>query len=177
MSDQPCVAQLPLFPETLLPPQTAIKPPSLHIYWLHAHALPPSVSDSPTILRCLELLGPLDWDGVPERNLRRNWGQFTIPYTALIAAELIKLNESLPSTYKLKRFLLEHPGFISLLRVLQNSSEVMSSGLDSTDVEVRLRLSAYLAVHFTLCAGHQVHCDKAWVRRAVRRTATSAASV
>lgn len=36
-------------------------------------------------------------------------------HTALIAAELIKLNESLPSTFKLKRFLLEHPGFISLL--------------------------------------------------------------
>jgi hypothetical protein len=77
--------------------------------------LPPGVGNSPTILRCLDLLGPLDWEGVPERNLQRNWGQVSIPYTALIAAELIKLNESLPSTYKLKRFLWEHPGFISLL--------------------------------------------------------------
>jgi hypothetical protein len=73
------------------------------------------VSESLTILRCLELFGPLDWDGVPERNLQRNWGQPTLPYTALIAAELIKLNESLPSTHKLRRFLSEHPGFIWLL--------------------------------------------------------------
>lgn len=115
MTDQSSIAQLPLFPETLLPPKTSTKPPSLHTYGLHAHTLPPGVSDSPTILRCLELLGPLDWDGVPERDLQRNWGQSTIPYTALIAAEIIKLNESLPSTYKLKRFLWEHPGFISLL--------------------------------------------------------------
>jgi hypothetical protein len=73
------------------------------------------VSESLTILRCLELFGPLDWDGVPERNLQRNWGQPTLPYTALIAAELVKLNESLPSTQKLRRFLGEHPGFIWLL--------------------------------------------------------------
>ena len=115
MTDPSSVAQLPLFPETLLPPKTLAKPPSLHTYWLHPLDLPAGVSDSLTILRCLELFGPLDWDGVPERNLQRNWGQVSIPYTALIAAELIKLNESLPSTKKLKRFLLEHPGFISLL--------------------------------------------------------------
>jgi len=115
MTDQPSVAQLPLFPETLLPPKTPVKPPSLHTYWLHPLDLPACVSESLTVLRCLELFGPLDWDGVPERNLQRNWGQVSIPYTALIAAELIKLNESLPSTHKLKRFLLEHPGFIWLL--------------------------------------------------------------
>ncbi len=87
----------------------------MHTYWLHARDWPAGVSESLTILRCLELFGPLDWDGVPERNLQRNWGQVSIPHTALIAAELVKLNESLPSTHKLKRFLVEHPGFISLL--------------------------------------------------------------
>ena len=115
MIDQPRVTQLSLFPETLLPPKTATKPPSLHTCWLHARNVPAGVSESLTILRCLELFGPLDWDGVPERNLQRNWGQVSIPHTALIAAELVKLNESLPSTQKLKRFLLEHPGFIALL--------------------------------------------------------------
>ncbi len=115
MTDQPSVAQLPLFPETLLPPKTLGKPPSLHTYWRHPLDLPACVSESLAILRCLELFGALDWDGVPERNLQRNWGQPTLPYTALIAAELIKLNESLPSTHKLRRFLGEHPGFIWLL--------------------------------------------------------------
>ena len=117
MIDPTRVAQLLLFPETLLPPKTATKPPSLHTCWLHSRDLPAGVSESLTIRRCLDLLGPLDWDGVPERNLLRNWGQVSIPHTALIAAELIKLNESLPSTHKLKRFLVEHPGFISLLEL------------------------------------------------------------
>jgi hypothetical protein len=63
----------------------------------------------------LELFGPLDWDGFPERNLQRNWGQPTLPYAALVAAELIRLNEGLSSTKKLRRFLKEHSGFIWLL--------------------------------------------------------------
>ena len=66
-------------------------------------------------MRCLDLLGPLDWGHFPERNLQRNWGQFTIPYATLAAAELIRLNETLPSMGRLRRFLVEHPGFIGLL--------------------------------------------------------------
>ena len=115
MTDQPSVTQLPLFPETLLPPKTFGKSPSLHTYWRQAQDLPAFVRESPTLLRCLALLGPLDWEGFPERNVQRNWGQPTLPYTALVAAELIRLNEDLPSTKKLRRFLIEHPGFIWLL--------------------------------------------------------------
>jgi len=115
MTDQSSVAQLPLFPETLLPPKTPRKWPSLHTYWRHAPDLPAFVRDSPTIMRVLELLGPLDWDGFPDRNLQRNWGQPTLPYAGLVAAELIRLNEDLASTRKLRRFLKEHPGFIWLL--------------------------------------------------------------
>jgi len=115
MTDQSSVAQLPLFPETLLPPKTPRKWPSLHTYWCHTPDLPAFVRDSPTIMRLLELLGPLDWDGFPDRNLQRNWGQPTLPYAALVAAELIRLNEDLASTKKLRRFLKEHPGFIWLL--------------------------------------------------------------
>ncbi len=115
MTDHLSVAQLPLFPETLLPPKTPRKWPSLHTYWRHSQDLPVFVRDSPTILRSLELLGPLDWDGFPDRNLQRNWGQPTLPYSALVAAELIRLNEDLPSTKKLRRCLKEHPGFIWLL--------------------------------------------------------------
>jgi hypothetical protein len=60
-------------------------------------------------------LSPLDWAHFPERNLDRNWGQTTIPYAALAAAELIRLNEALPSMGHLRRYLIEHPGFIWLL--------------------------------------------------------------
>jgi hypothetical protein len=115
MTDHPSVAQLPLFPEPLLPPKTTRKKPSLHTYWRGAQDLPAFVRDSPTILRTLQLFGPLDWDGFPERDLQRNWGQPTLPYSALVVAELIRLNEDLTSTRKLRRFLKEHPGFIWLL--------------------------------------------------------------
>ena len=115
MTDHPSVAQLPLFPEPLLPPKTTRKKPSLHTYWRNTQDLPALVRDSPTILRALELFGPLDWDGFPDRELQRNWGQSTLPYSALVVAELIRLNEDLASTKKLRRFLKEHPGFIWLL--------------------------------------------------------------
>jgi hypothetical protein len=62
----------------------------------------------------LDLIGLLDWAHFPERNLHCNWGQVTIPYVALAAAELIRLNETLPSMHRLRRFLIEHPGFIWL---------------------------------------------------------------
>ncbi len=115
MTDHPSVAQLSLFPESLLPPKTPRKKPSLHTYWRSVQVLPVFVRDSPTILRTLELFGPLDWDGFPDRDLQRNWGQPTLPYSALVVAELIRLNENLASTKHLRRFIKEHPGFIWLL--------------------------------------------------------------
>lgn len=115
MTDQPIVAQLPLWPVSLWPPKQAENKPNLHTYWQHPEQLPAWVTTSPTIMRCLELLGPLHWADFPERNLERDWGQTTIPYAALAAAELIKLNEGLRSIGHLHTYLLEHPGFIWLL--------------------------------------------------------------
>lgn len=77
--------------------------------------VPTWITNSPTIIRGWGLLAPLDWAHLPERNLQRHWGQFTIPYATLAAAELLRLNEPLPSAERLHRFLLEHPGFIWLL--------------------------------------------------------------
>jgi len=115
MTDQPIVTQLPLWPFALGARKTREKPLDLHTLWQLPELLPPCVTTSPTILRSLDLLGPLDWGHFPERNLQRNWGQVTIPYAALAAAEVIRLNEALPSMSRLRRFLIEHPGFIWLL--------------------------------------------------------------
>ena len=115
MSDSLIVCQLPLFPEALLSSKMAENKPNLHGYWQQREGLPEFVSECPTVMRCLELLGPLHWDTFPERDLQRNWGQATIPYAALAAAELIKLNEAIPSLKLLRRFLVEHPAFIWLL--------------------------------------------------------------
>ena len=65
----------------------------LHDCWQHPSALPRSVAASPPALRLLELLGPLDWTHLPERNLVRNWGHATVPHAAFIAAGLVKINE------------------------------------------------------------------------------------
>jgi hypothetical protein len=115
MTDQPIVTQLPLLPDSLWPPKKSENQPNLHTYWQDREHLPGFVTACPTTMRCLELLGPLDWANFPERNLQRNWGQTTIPYRALVAAELVKLNEGLPSFGKLQQFLEEHSGFIWLL--------------------------------------------------------------
>ncbi len=115
MTDHPIVTQLPLWTFSLEAAHSAQKQPDLRTLWQAPEHLPMWVTTSPTILRCFELLSPLDWPHFPERNLQRDWGQVTIPYAALIAAELIRLNEGLPSMGHLWRFLLEHPGFIWLL--------------------------------------------------------------
>jgi hypothetical protein len=82
-------------------------------------------------MRCLELLSPLDWEHFPERDLRRNWGQAAIPYAARAAAELIRLNEGLPSMGHLWRLLLEHPGFIWLLGFPVQPAAEMPLGFDA----------------------------------------------
>lgn len=115
MTDSSIVTQLPLWSFPLNTHKTPQKQPDLHTLWQFPEFLPAALRDSPTINRCLDLLAPLDWAHMPERNLSRNWGQSAIPYTALIAAELIRLNEHLPSMTALHRFLIEHAGFISLL--------------------------------------------------------------
>ena len=115
MTDDPIVTQLPLWTFQFGTRQTPIKSPDLHTLWQFPEYLPPCVTTSPTIMRCFELLSPLDWGHFPERNLERNWGQVTIPFAALAAAELIRLNEGLSSMGRLYTLLIEHPGFIPLL--------------------------------------------------------------
>ncbi len=115
MTDHPIVVQLPLLPNALLPPTKAEIQPNLQAYWQHPEHLPAFVRDCPTAMRCLELLGPLHWADLPERPLARNWRQPTIAFSALAAAELIKLNEELPSLGHLRLFLEEHSSLIWLL--------------------------------------------------------------
>ena len=89
--------------------------PDLHTAWWMSSRLPEFVSVSPVAQRYLELLGPLDWGRLPERNLMRNWGQPTIPYASFIAAYLIKLNEGQKSLGDLRVYLREHSELIWLL--------------------------------------------------------------
>jgi hypothetical protein len=85
MTDCSIVTQLPLFPDALLPPKKTEKQATLHTYWQQPAQLPSFVSACPTARRFLDLVGPLDWACLPERDLERNWGNPTIPYRAIIA--------------------------------------------------------------------------------------------
>jgi hypothetical protein len=91
------------------------KRPTLQAAFRNPGKLPDFVSDCPSAMRILDLLGPLSWADFPERNLLRNWGQTVIPYAAFSAACLLKLNEHLISMGELRQYLVEHPAFIWLL--------------------------------------------------------------
>mgnify|MGYP001062011697 CR=1 FL=1 len=92
------------------PPQT-----DLHTLWLHPRRLPHWAADSPTVLRILDLLGPLPWDCFPDRDLQRNYGQPTVSYATFAAACLLQLNEHLFHMSELRTYLVEHPVLIWLL--------------------------------------------------------------
>lgn len=118
---EPILVQLPLFsaPDTACatPMKTCLThaAPNFRKAWLHPEQLPVYITQSPTVMRILDLIGPLDWEHLPERDLKPTLGHAPVPYAALIAAELIKLNEGLGGLKQLRLFLSEHPGFISLL--------------------------------------------------------------
>jgi hypothetical protein len=115
MSDTSIVTQLPLLPDSLWPPKKAVKPRDLHTFWQHPEQSPAFITNCPTARRYLDLLGPLRWTDFPERNLQRDWDQPTIPFSALAAAQLIRLAESHSSFHQLHVFLEEHPSLIWLL--------------------------------------------------------------
>jgi hypothetical protein len=115
MIDSSIVVQLPLFPAALLGPKMPRNQPNLHTHWLQRDRLPALITGCAPAMRILDLLGPLHWDDLPERDLQRNFGQPTVSYAALIGAILIKLSEGRPSFELLYHYLLEHPAFISLL--------------------------------------------------------------
>jgi hypothetical protein len=104
--------------------------PDLHSAWLRQEQLPAFVQKSPVAKRYLELLGPLSWDHLPERNLRRNWGQTTIPFASFIEAYLIKLNEGKDSVGDLRLYLTENPELIWLLGFSLAVSNPAGLGLD-----------------------------------------------
>jgi hypothetical protein len=102
----------------------------LHSAKLQPERLPRYVRETPSAMRMLELIGSIAWDKFPERNLIRDWGRTTIPYTAFSAACLLKLNEGLVSMDDLRQYLVEHPAFIWLLGFPLVRSSKFSCGFD-----------------------------------------------
>jgi len=104
--------------------------PDLHRLWLHPEALPRFAAETPVARRTLSLLGPLDWQHFPERNLSRRWVQPAVSYAAFAGAMLVKLNEGLASMGDLRRYLVEHPTLIPLLGFQTVHSNRNAHGFD-----------------------------------------------
>lgn len=96
-------------------PQTTSRPGcDLHALYLNQQLLPGWVSNSPTAIHILHLLGPLAWHDFPERSLDNPSPLPVIPYAAIAAAYLIRLDEGLVSVGRLRRHLIRHPELIWL---------------------------------------------------------------
>lgn len=100
---------------------------NLHTIWQQGK-VGEGIHLSPTAERVLQLLGPLRWDQMPERDLVRNYGQPTVPYTAFAAAYLVKLNEGFGSMGELCNYLEEHPDLKWLLGFGRYPREVRLCG-------------------------------------------------
>jgi hypothetical protein len=104
--------------------------PNLHQLWLRPELLPKYTRETPVVKRTLDLLGPLDWEHFPERNLQRHWCQPAISYAAFAGAVLVKLNEGLESMGDMRQCLVENSGLIPLLGFGAVRSRTHACGFD-----------------------------------------------
>lgn len=112
----PAVFQTKWLPTSLKSGQAQTNP-LLHMAVLarEPERLPDWFQSSPTAMRYLELLAPLDWSAIPERPLSHPAHPQVIPWSTFAAACLVKLEEGLSTMPRLRRFLVEHPPLIWLL--------------------------------------------------------------
>jgi hypothetical protein len=113
MASKPILSRLVHFQQIIEGLTWQRERPDLHTLTTHYAALPALVRNSPPALRYLDLLAPLAWDRFPERNL--DWQPWPVPYRAVAAACLIKLDQKISSMGRLRQFLLDHPALIWLL--------------------------------------------------------------
>lgn len=111
MSNNSIVSRFGGFVRCFQPPL----PQDLHSLYQHPERLPLSLRKDPTARHLLNLLGPLAWDRFPERNLQRNYGRPSIPYAALAAACLVKLELGFDSCARLTGWLNENTSMAWLL--------------------------------------------------------------
>jgi len=89
--------------------------PNLHQLAQPPDLLPRFVQESATAMRYLHLLGPLDWERFPERDLETDWGTPAVPYASFAAACLVKLDQQLVYISHLRQYLVEHPALVWIL--------------------------------------------------------------
>jgi len=99
----------------VLTAQHRSKRPNLSQLRQHPCLLPSFVRASPIAMQYLQLLGPLDWDRFPERDLETDWGTPAVPYASFAAACLVKLDQQRVYMPQLRDYLVAHPALVWLL--------------------------------------------------------------
>jgi hypothetical protein len=104
--------------------------PNLHVLAQHPDQLPLFVQESTVAMRYLKLLGPLDWNRFPDRNLERNWGIPAVPYLPFVAACLVKVDQQFRYMSHLRQYLVDHPALTWILGFPLQASDAYSWGFD-----------------------------------------------
>jgi hypothetical protein len=93
--------------------------------------LPRLVQESAVAMKYLHLLRSIDWSRFPERPDERVWPDApSLPWTALAAAYLVKLDQSQAYMSNLRQYLVEHPALVWVLGFPLVASRLSPWGFD-----------------------------------------------
>jgi len=93
-------------------------------------------------MRYINLLGNLDWEHFPERDLETDWGMPAVPFASFVAACLVKLDQQFVYMSHLHQYLVEHPALVWVLGFPLKPSTKYAWGFDT-------QASLPTARHFT----------------------------
>jgi hypothetical protein len=101
-------------------------------YWAHhPEQLPDFVQHSTVAMHYVRLLGVLDWERFPERDLQTRWTHAPVPYAPFVAACLVKLDRQLPHMSNLRQFLVDNPALVWVLGFPLVSAKETPWGFDA----------------------------------------------
>lgn len=137
MNTSSCLSLLPRMKHTgqqtlqhLIRKDVHLTRPNLHHLAKEPDQLPLFVRESAVAMRYLRLLGPLDWDHFPERDLERKWRIPAMPYAPFVAAYLVKVDQHLRYMSSLRQYLVEHPALTWVLGFPLVASSAYTWGFD-----------------------------------------------
>jgi hypothetical protein len=107
----PWAAQFVLSCRRLLADRQPV-PQTLRLGGNKGYRLPRFVRKCALTMETIERLRLLEWSALSPQPSRRWFGRDPVPQTAYIAAYLIKLDQRIPTTAQLRRFLVDHPSLV-----------------------------------------------------------------
>lgn len=112
MTSNPIVARLWAAYQRRRQPTGLTYQPALHQLAHHPARQPAFVRESAVAQRYIQLLGQLDWQCFPERDLSTDWGVPTVPFAPFVAAYLVQLDQHFQHMSQLRQYLVDHPALL-----------------------------------------------------------------